>query len=82
MSFAARFELLRARQEACPGPNGRAVRLELAAEMLELAKRTSSPRAEMWGENEVLVQDGAALLLTTQYLEEADRMADDIVVLS
>jgi DNA-binding CsgD family transcriptional regulator/tetratricopeptide (TPR) repeat protein len=43
-------DALRARQEACPGPDGRAERLELAAEMLELAKRTSSPRAEMWGE--------------------------------
>jgi ABC-2 type transport system ATP-binding protein len=28
-----------------------------------------------------LVRDGATLLLTTQYLEEADRLADDIVVL-
>ena len=41
---------LRARQEACPGPDGRAERLELATEMLHLAKRTSNPRAEMWGE--------------------------------
>src|SRR3954449_13396759 len=39
-------------------------------------------RAEMWGAIEGLVQDGAALLLTTQYLEEADRLADEIVVLS
>src|SRR3954447_23666942 len=39
-------------------------------------------RAEVWGAIEVLVQDGAALLLTTQYLEEADRLADEIVVLS
>jgi DNA-binding CsgD family transcriptional regulator len=43
-------DALRARQEACPGPEGRAERLELAAEMLELAQRTSTPRAEMWGE--------------------------------
>ncbi|MFI7065978.1 ATP-binding protein [Kribbella sp. NPDC050124] len=43
-------DALRARQEACPGPEGRAERLQLAAEMLELAKRTGSPRAEMWGE--------------------------------
>ncbi|MGW1345889.1 ATP-binding protein [Kribbella sp. NPDC002412] len=42
-------DALRARQEACPGPEGRAERLRLAAEMLELAKRTSNPRAEMWG---------------------------------
>jgi ABC-2 type transport system ATP-binding protein len=39
-------------------------------------------RIEMWGAIEGLVQDGAALLLTTQYLEEADRLADEIVVLS
>ncbi|TCO22291.1 regulatory LuxR family protein [Kribbella steppae] len=43
-------DALRARQEACPGPDGRAERLELATEMLQLAKRTSNPRAEMWGE--------------------------------
>jgi ABC-2 type transport system ATP-binding protein len=39
-------------------------------------------RAEMWGAIEGLVADGTALVLTTQYLEEADRLADDIVVLS
>ncbi|GAB2646486.1 ATP-binding protein [Kribbella swartbergensis] len=42
-------DALRARQEACPGPDGRAERLELATEMLHLAERTSDPRAEMWG---------------------------------
>ena len=41
-----------------------------------------SSRADMWTAIERLVQDGAALLLTTQYLEEADRLADEIVVLS
>jgi ABC-2 type transport system ATP-binding protein len=40
-----------------------------------------SSRAEMWGAIAGLVQDGAALVLTTQYLEEADRLADRIVVL-
>jgi ABC-2 type transport system ATP-binding protein len=39
-------------------------------------------RVEMWGAIEGLVADGAALVLTTQYLDEADRLADDIVVLS
>ena len=39
-------------------------------------------RADMWGAIEGLVEDGAALVLTTQYLEEADRLADEIVVLS
>jgi ABC-2 type transport system ATP-binding protein len=38
-------------------------------------------RAEMWESIAGLVSDGAALILTTQYLEEADRLADRIVVL-
>jgi ABC-2 type transport system ATP-binding protein len=38
-------------------------------------------RAEMWDAIAGLVNDGAALILTTQYLEEADRLADNIVVL-
>src|SRR3954464_11307888 len=38
-------------------------------------------RAEMWDAIAGLVSDGAALILTTQYLEEADRLADTIVVL-
>jgi hypothetical protein len=36
----------------------------------------------MWGASEGLVQDRAALLLTTQYLEEADRLAGDEAALS
>jgi ABC-2 type transport system ATP-binding protein len=39
-------------------------------------------RIEMWGAIEGLVADGAALVLTTQYLDEADRLADQIVVLT
>ncbi|MGI5500666.1 ATP-binding protein [Lentzea sp. CA-135723] len=42
-------EALHARQEACPGPSGRAERLELATEMIALAHRTHSPRGAMWG---------------------------------
>jgi ABC-2 type transport system ATP-binding protein len=38
-------------------------------------------RNELWDLLREHVRDGATLLLTTQYLEEADRMADDIVVL-
>jgi ABC-2 type transport system ATP-binding protein len=38
-------------------------------------------RLELWQLLRELVADGAALLLTTQYLEEVDRLADDIVVL-
>ena len=39
-------------------------------------------RQDMWGAVEGLVADGVALVLTTQYLEEADRLADQIVVLA
>ncbi|MFD9698880.1 ATP-binding protein [Lentzea sp. NPDC059081] len=42
-------EALHARQEACPGPSGRTERLRLAAEMIDLAHRTHSPRGAMWG---------------------------------
>ncbi|MDQ4021097.1 MAG: AAA family ATPase [Actinomycetota bacterium] len=46
----ALVDALRARQEACPGPAGQSERLLLATEMLELAQRTNSARAAMWGE--------------------------------
>ena len=38
-------------------------------------------RQQMWTVIRDLVSDGATLLLTTQYLEEADLLADDIVVI-
>ena len=38
-------------------------------------------RQEMWGVINGLVKDGTTLLLTTQYLEEADHLADDIAVI-
>ncbi len=38
-------------------------------------------RQQMWDVIRELVASGATLLLTTQYLEEADRLADDIVVI-
>ncbi len=38
-------------------------------------------RTEMWGVIRDLVGGGTTLLLTTQYLEEADQLADDIVVI-
>ena len=38
-------------------------------------------RLEMWGVIEELVKDGVTLLLTTQYLDEADQLADDIAVI-
>jgi ABC-2 type transport system ATP-binding protein len=39
-------------------------------------------RRGMWGLIRGLVEDGSALLLTTQYLEEADQLADRITVLA
>lgn len=38
-------------------------------------------RVQMWGAIQELVRGGATVLLTTQYMEEADRLADDIVVI-
>lgn len=38
-------------------------------------------RQEMWGVIDELVKGGVTLLLTTQYLEEADHLADDIAVI-
>ena len=38
-------------------------------------------RQQMWTVIRELVSDGTTLLLTTQYLEEADQLADDIVVI-
>ena len=39
-----------------------------------------SKRDDMWDVVRGLVRDGSTVLLTTQYLEEADELADDIVV--
>src|SRR5436190_12687230 len=65
-------------------------RLDLAAtlvatpELLFLDEPTTGldPRArnDLWDGLENLVDEGVTILLTTQYLEEADRLADDIVV--
>jgi ABC-2 type transport system ATP-binding protein len=69
---------------------GMARRLDLAASLvahprvLFLDEPTTGldPRArsEMWEVIRELVASGTTLLLTTQYLEEADELADDIVV--
>ena len=39
-----------------------------------------SGRSDLWALIEELVGDGTTVLLTTQYLEEADRLADNIIV--
>ncbi|MEO8456293.1 MAG: ATP-binding cassette domain-containing protein [Chloroflexota bacterium] len=38
-------------------------------------------RSDLWSMLRELVNDGTTLILTTQYLEEADRLADQVVVL-
>jgi ABC-2 type transport system ATP-binding protein len=38
-------------------------------------------RGDLWDMLRQLVREGTTVILTTQYLEEADRLADDIVVL-
>src|SRR5918992_1897890 len=38
-------------------------------------------RTQMWGTIRGLVKSGATVLLTTQYMDEADRLADNIVVI-
>jgi oleandomycin transport system ATP-binding protein len=40
-----------------------------------------SKREDMWGVVRDLVADGSTVLLTTQYLEEADALADEITVI-
>src|SRR6476469_3332668 len=66
-------------------------RLDLAAalvhrpEVLFLDEPTTGldpqGRTDLWRVIEELVRDGTTVLLTTQYLEEADRLADNIVVI-
>ncbi len=65
-------------------------RLDLAAtlvsdpEVLFLDEPTTGldprARAELWAVLDHLVDRGTTLLLTTQYLDEAERLADDIIV--
>ena len=66
-------------------------RLDLAAalvaspEVLFLDEPTTGldprSRADMWVAIRELVQGGSTALLTTQYMEEADRLADNIIVI-
>jgi ABC-2 type transport system ATP-binding protein len=66
-------------------------RLDLAAslmgqpEVLFLDEPTTGldprSRGDLWDILRDLVREGTTIILTTQYLEEADRLADDIVVL-
>ena len=66
-------------------------RLDLAAamvaepEVLFLDEPTTGldprSRAQMWDTIQELVRSGSTVLLTTQYMEEADRLADNVVVI-
>jgi ABC-2 type transport system ATP-binding protein len=62
-----------------------AVSLIVAPPVLFLDEPTSgldpASRAALWGTISELAQGGSTVLLTTQYLEEADRLADDIVLI-
>jgi ABC-2 type transport system ATP-binding protein len=86
------FDLVDATDQVTSGySGGMRRRLDLAAtlvarpQVLFLDEPTTGldPRArnELWGVLDTLVGRGTTLLLTTQYLEEADRLADDIVVI-
>lgn len=87
-----RFDLTAAAgRRASTYSGGMRRRLDLAAsligrpEVLLLDEPTAGldpvSRQALWTTIRSLVDDGTAALLTTQYLEEADRLADDIVVL-
>ena len=86
------FDLVDAGERVTSGySGGMRRRLDLAAtlvarpQVLFLDEPTTGldPRArnELWAMLDTLVGRGTTLLLTTQYLEEADRLADDIVVI-
>ena len=88
----ARFDLEQAGDRPAKGySGGMRRRLDLAAslvafpEVLFLDEPTTGldPRARisMWQVIKDLVKDGTTVLLTTQYLDEADSLADQIVVI-
>jgi ABC-2 type transport system ATP-binding protein len=87
-----RFDLVDAAdRQAKTYSGGMQRRLDLAAslvgdpQVLFLDEPTTGldPRSRMgmWGVIRQLVSEGTTLLLTTQYLEEADELADEIVVI-
>src|SRR5271163_4373348 len=92
IDLLARFELTDAADRVMKGySGGMRRRLDLAASLvtrppvLFLDEPTTgldpTSRVRMWSVIRDLVADGATLLLTTQYLEEADELADSIVVI-
>ena len=90
-SLLEKFELTEAATRLVKGySGGMRRRLDLAAGLVTrppvpfLDEPTTgldpASRVRMWGVIRDLVADGATLLLTTQYLEEADELADRIIV--
>jgi ABC-2 type transport system ATP-binding protein len=88
----AQFDLLDARNRVAKGySGGMRRRLDLAGALIAeppvlfLDEPTTGldprSRTEMWEVIKRLVAGGTSLLLTTQYLEEADLLADNIVVI-
>ncbi|HEX2578530.1 MAG TPA: ATP-binding cassette domain-containing protein [Aquihabitans sp.] len=88
----AQFDLVDAGSKVASAfSGGMRRRLDLAAtlvarpEVLFLDEPTTGldPRArnDLWAVLETLLDEGVTILLTTQYLEEADRLADDILVI-
>jgi ABC-2 type transport system ATP-binding protein len=86
------FDLVEAADRPVRGySGGMRRRLDLAASLvnrprlLYLDEPTTGldprSRVDLWQMIKALVDDGATLLLTTQYLEEADRLADEIAVI-
>ena len=91
VELLAQFELSEASDRVLKGySGGMRRRLDLAAGLvtrppvLFLDEPTTgldpTSRMRMWGVIRSLVADGVTLLLTTQYLDEADELADRIVV--
>ena len=87
-----RFELVEAGDRPTKTySGGMRRRLDLAAalvaepEVIFLDEPTTGldprSRAQMWETIQELVRGGGTVLLTTQYMEEADRLADNIVVI-
>jgi ABC-2 type transport system ATP-binding protein len=86
------FDLVQARSRRVGTfSGGMTRRLDLAISMIErpqllfLDEPTTGldprSREQLWGTVRRLVDDGVTILLTTQYLEEADQLADRIAVL-
>ena len=87
-----RFDLVEAADRPTKGySGGMQRRLDLALSLVALPRvlfldepttgLDPRSRLEMWSVIRELVSSGTTLLLTTQYLEEADELADDIVVI-